>query len=572
MRYNKICDLVIIPASLLFCLWINCSMPFVQAPSFHLVHWEIGWAQSIANNSLLYPYSTNFGLPDPTPISFGLAAVWPMSVFIRLNLPPVDAYTVVNACWLGIAFWGCYALCRFWGARSVVASLGAILWLGQPLVWAHMREYGALGLGFALFPTYLYPIFRLFDYESHSKFKYALLLFCVAIISVFMDGYTYMMFFVAGSIVCFFYILRAGNLRSKFLMTSFYLFVILFSIFLYKLYIGAMPLVQYSKNIFHAYGLDLRFLVLPPKGLLLASDIFGLSEARGPLEYWGDGSIQWGYSAPITILGCWALWKVRKSRLALQLFLIALFAFWMSLGPELKINDLRTGESPVPSANSVGYLSTGNWFLSQLPGFGTMRAAYRWIGLYVFALWGLVILWLSQCKRIFSCSLLVVLIFLSLPASMGRTGIRDRASAQMFDKEIISICRKYIHDNELVAVIPRYNDFAINYMAAIVPFRTYNIGGDKNVVMSSRNWPDALRNLPRSTFSSQAILQLFSMNTADAVIVPFFYTVTDWPLWLYPIEKREEWISKLQELVNKGLVQVDFTPYFAVVRPLKVIK
>lgn len=571
MRDNKKCNFFFISASLLFCLWINGSIPFVQAPAFHLFHWEGGWAQSIANNSLLYPYSTNFGLPEPAPISYGLAAVWPMSVFLRLNLLPVDAYTLVNASWLAIAFWGCYSLCRFWGAMSVVASLGAILWLCQPMICSHMRLYGALGLGFALLPTYLYPIFCLFDKELPSKFKFSILLLCFAIISVFMDGYTFMMFFVAGFMICFFNLFGTGNLRNKLFKIVFFLFVIFFSIILYKIYIGALPLLNENKNWFTAFGLDLRFLLIPPRGLLLASDMLGLSESRvfTPFQYWGDASIQFAYSAPITIFGCWAFWKKRNSRAALQLFLIALFAFWMSLGPGLKINELRSGESNIPSANWEGYITTGNWFISLLPGFESMRAAYRWSGLYVFALWGLLVLWLARCKRIFSCSILIVLIFFSLPTSMGKFGILDRSAALKFDKKIISICRKYIHNNELVAVIPRYNDFAINYMSAKTPFRTYNIGGDKNIAMSSRQWPDALRSLPFGTFSSEAILQLFCMNKADVVIVPFFYTVTGWPLREYPQEIKQEWINKLQDLVKKRRIQIELTPYFAVVRPLR---
>ena len=553
-----------------FILWINNSVPFIQAPSFGLILWESGFAQSIANHSLLFPFATDFGLPEPAPIAFGLPAVWPMSVFIRLGFAPVDAYTLVNACWLGVAFWGTYSLCRWWKVPSYLAGLGAAVWLSLPMVWAHQHGYGALALGFALLPTYFYIAVRFFDLSCMPISWYALFYPAATIVALFMDGYSFVMFAVASSgIACLAFVRHRLNRQILFRFSwHFVSFGAAYA--LYKIYVGAMPLPHFPQAVFHAWGLDLRFWLIPQEGLLWFADMLGISEVRNTQHYWGDASIQWSYYLPLVFSGAWAFWKNRRRHMAFLLGLLAVFSFWMSLGPVLKINDLQIGASIIPPVTVDGYCPTGNYFFSSMPGFATMRAAYRWGALCAMALWGLLILEIGRCQRrkLSTCLLLILIIF-SLPSSLGKSGLSLRTSMLNFDHDIIPLCQEHIQSNERIAVIPRYNDFVVNYIAARTPFKTYNIGGDKNISFASEHWPEALRSLPPSHFYSNRILYLFANKEADAVLIPFFYTVNmSWPLqekdWY---ADRNRWVDSMRTLVHEGYVYIEETPYFAVVRP-----
>mgnify|MGYP007081851414 FL=1 len=553
-----------------FILWINNSFPFIQAPSFGLILWESGFAQSIANHSLLFPFATDFGLPEPAPIAFGLPAVWPMSIFIRLGFAPVDAYTLINACWLGVAFFGSYSLCRFWKVPSYLAGLGATVWLSLPMIWAHQNGYGALALGFALLPTYFYLAVHFFDLSHRLISWYTLFYLIAAIVALFMDGYSFVMFAVASSGVACLAVVR--NSIDK--QVSFRLFWHLFSFgaayTLYKIYIGAMPLPHFPQTVFHAWGLDLRFWLIPQKGLLWFADMLGISEVRNEQCYWGDVSIQWSYYLPLVFAGAWAFWKNQHRYMVFFLGLLAVFAFWMSLGPVIKINDLQTGASIIPPDTVEGYWPTGNYSLSGIPGFATMRAAYRWGVLCAMALWGLLMLEIGRYqRRKLSAVLLLILIILSLPSSLGKSGLSLRMSMLKFDQDIIPLCQEHIQSNERIALIPRYNDFAVNYMAARTPFQTYNIGGDKNIDLASEHWPETLRSLPPTHFYFNRILDLFANKEADAVLIPFFYTVNmSWPLqendWYID---RDKWINSMKNLVHEGYVWMEETPYFAIVRP-----
>src|SRR3546814_12682441 len=63
------------------------------------------------------------------------------------------------------------------------------------------------------------------------------------------------------------------------------------------------------------------------------------------------------------------------------------------------------------------------------------------------------------------------------------------------DEELVSQLHQNIGSGETVAFIPWGNDFIANYLAPKVGFRTFNIGGDKNLSAAQTEWPSPMRAL-----------------------------------------------------------------------------
>ncbi|RUU64600.1 hypothetical protein EOD04_20715, partial [Mesorhizobium sp. M2C.T.Ca.TU.009.01.2.1] len=139
--------------ALFFALFVNGALPGLMVPTTGQAIWMLGFAQSFANG--LSIYATNFGLPSPAPISFGLAAALPTALFLKIGIPPADAYSLTFAIWFGVAFYGAYRFVRHIGGRSGISLLCALLWLTAPVIWVH-ADYSMVSLGIALLPAYFY--------------------------------------------------------------------------------------------------------------------------------------------------------------------------------------------------------------------------------------------------------------------------------------------------------------------------------------------------------------------------------------------------------------------------------
>ena len=573
-----------LPTVVLLCLvgvlWINNSLPFRQLSGLMVVAWEAGFAQSIANHSLLYPFATDFGLPTPAPIALGLPAVWPMALVIRMGYTPIDAYAIVNALWLTIAFGGAFTLCRRWGNDFLISGIGAAVWLTLPMVWRHQEGYGALALGFALLPTYLHMSLLFFERPARCDLYYTILYTVIVVVALFMDGYNFVMFAVASSGIACLTLINNGLTKRTLFRLGWHVLSFSLAYVLYKAYVGEMPIKEMPENLFHAMGMDIAFWALPSQGMLWLADALGVSVPRNPRNYWGDNSIWASFYLPLFCTGCWGFWRIRRNRLAVLLLLIAVFALWMSLGPVFKFNDMipevisEGWESNIPPAGREGYVPTGNALLCHLPGFETMRAAYRWGGLCALGMWGMMMIALATIKnRVIPLILLLALILLQIPAPKHLAkGYHYRESMLALDREFISACREIIWPEELVAVVPRYNDYLINYAAARAPFLTYNIGGDKNIELASSQWPKTLQKLPIGQFDIFSILWLLQRQEADAVLIPFFPTVgIGWPVSPEKYyDKRDVWMEDINFLVECGQLTVQQSSYFAVVRPTAV--
>src|SRR6476659_6010954 len=141
------------------------------------------------------------------PMPFGLVGALLESLLIRIfKLPAYDAYALGALIWLFLALIGCISFASMLGASPTRAPYFSLIYLTLPMVWAH-AAYSMLSFGFALLPLYVFSAFRI-SYHFHEKPRAfvagsldVLLFAFVSFLAIFMDGYTYVMFFCASFII-----------------------------------------------------------------------------------------------------------------------------------------------------------------------------------------------------------------------------------------------------------------------------------------------------------------------------------------------------------------------------------
>lgn len=567
---------------LAFALFICGYIPFYTTGPTHVVAWVMGFAQSFAQQSLLSIYAYNFGYPNPAAIAFGLAGAWPASLFLRLGALPPDAYTLMMDFWLIIAFTAAYRLGRFFGVNYYVSVLMALYWLSMPMVWNH-NNYAMLSLGIALLPFYFLSVFKLLSVEKGKGFFYTIALYLLsAIIAVFMDGYTFMMFAAGASLLYVVQWVSFPQKRQHFYMVVFPTHFLSFSIAygLYALFIGHLNFPAHSIDVFRAFGVDLSFLVIPTKGTLFLADMLNWGMVRNTSRYFADYST-WvtTFCLPLLLLGVYSWYKIRKKQtLVASLFLVGLLGFYLALGPSLKINTVRPAKTPIivilPEQTAEKLLPTGNaWISKHLPGFKTMRAAYRWLALAMVAFWMLFLLLLTdknlqRHKSIYI--LLLGLITLNLPhlEKLWQEKKQCRQTMIYINNFVVKDLKKFIHPNELIAFVPYGDDFFAGYLALKLGIFTYNIGGDKNVEMAQQNWPSSMLALhaPLNPGMNKNIVLLLSHREADAVIIPYVNLMFMNKKDLMLKKQKKLAMPLLQKLSKNPLLTIKTSEFFAIIR------
>ena len=544
-------------------LLFHGAVPFLMTPTLGQALWTTGFAKSFANGHLYSIYAHDFGLPTPAAIAFGLAGALPASWLLRLGLHASDAYAGMVALWLMLAFYSAYLISQAFGGSRSVSILGAMTWMSMPTIWAH-AGYSMLSLGIALLPFYLLAALNLFQHASVSGPKSrAFLYFIAAFVSVFMDGYTFVMFATGSSILlCYFLLTDVSNRRSL-LIVALPIQIASFSAayLAYTIYVGTDQFETSPIDFFRGWGLDLSFIAVPTKGFHWFLDFLGVSVTRTDALYFGDASV-WSttFSLPVILAGLFAWWQVRrKCSVATGFLAVAIVGFFMALGPTLKIDAIksehiqtiqpRQQSAMMPAEYGLG--PTGStWISETLPGFKSMRASYRWSAVGIFALWTCVTIWAGSFPRgsVIPVATLMVITFLNIPnlPQRYRALTDNRAQFLQIDGDLLEKLRGSVKRNEVVAFAPWGNDFIANYLAPTVGFRTFNIGGDKNLTSAQANWPPAMLALGGELDTSKIslITKILWDRNADVVVIPYFHML--WSPHLWPCV--DQTTAKLTEL------------------------
>lgn len=536
-----------------FVLLLQGAVPFVMIPTLGQAIWSMGFAQSFANGAIFDFYAHDFGIPRPAAIAFGLAGAWPASLLIRLGLDPADAYAGTAACWLTLAMCSAYQIARLFGATRAIALLGAVTWMTMPIIWGH-DGYSMLSWGIALLSFYFLACIRLILGAPEKKqvdLTAIFFYFVAAIIAVFMDGYTFMMFAAGSSILLLCSLINQPALRGTLIRVAVPVHFVSFAFAygLFSVFIGKSHFDPHSIDFFRGWGLDLSFLVVPTEGVHWLPDFLGVSLNRTDRIFFGDASV-WSttFALPVTILGLVSWFRERRNiSISSGALLMAAFGFYMALGPSLKINSTKPeslqlsnpGQESALMPASHAIVPTGSaWASASLPGFNVMRASYRWSALSIFGLWLLIVISLSRSNRstriIWVLGIVGINIF-NVPHLQRRWRycIGNRDMFQQIDRDLVADLRAHIRPSDTVAFIPWRNDFLANYLAPKVGFRTFNIGGDKNLAAAQASWPAEMLALGGELDAGEALAaaKMLMDGTADVLVFPHFDMLLSAHVW-----------------------------------------
>lgn len=563
----------------IFVLIVNGALPFFGMPTLAQVFWLTGFSQSFANESFFSIYAHNIGAPSPAAMAFGLAGGWIASVFIRLGLHATDAYALMLVLWLSIAFWGSYKLGRFMGVSPRLSILAALAWGTMPMVWNH-AGYSMLSIGIALLPFYFWMALNFFEPKENSdvggrrhwtRFVFYLV---ACVLSIFMDGYSFMMFAVGASIIGIFLISKRLMAVRLFIVHCLFFG---FAYILFAAYIGKSQFSSVDLNFFRGWGADISFFIIPSTGVHWVADIFGLSKLRSTNEYFGDGSV-WvtTFCLPL-LLGAIAAGFIAKSKYRMAFFVVAVFGFYMSLGPSFKYFSIKPSSEVSDLMESKYALApTGTGIISEkVPGFKNMRASYRWAALGCFGAWVLVVIALSSRQsglvNLVAAVTLALVVGVNLP-NLPQQLERYKSYKDQFlavDRDLLVGMREVLEPGEKVAFIPWGNDFLVNYLASKLDVIAYNVGGDKNYQEARKSWPTALATIPMGAIQdnlASQILSLLAQGDADAVVLPYINMLWAAHQWPYPAEYKSAIEPKLLELSRFHYFEIVNREYYSVVR------
>lgn len=571
---------------LAFVLFLNGALPFLQIPTLGQDAWTLGFAQSLANQNMASLRADNFGLPTPAPMAFGLAGAWLTGVFIHFGVPAEGAYTMMVAVYLGLAYIGCHAFARAIGTNRVVALLAAVAWTTHPIVREH-ASYSMLSLGIALMPLYLLnslALFRALDDADGDRPRMPLavcsaLYLVVAVLAVFMDGYTFVMFFVIASLVGAFQIL-SGRVAVWLGVFRFGLHGLAFLIayLLYILYIGDRSFSPSSMEHFRGWGADISFFFIPTQDNLLLPSLMGWGEARTSLRYFGDSSTwRTTFALPVIIGGIAGFFLSRRSGMRAAFAVASLVGFYLSLGPSIKFYSVKPdgweGGPGMPA--EFAYWPTGSaWLSENLPGFSSMRASYRWTVLGLLGSWALILLSAAKPCRVrigwVGACFLVAIIATNVPTARSvQARFWDLDAFVTRERTLLADFEEAVAAGERIAFLPWRNDFLVNYIAARSQIYTFNVGGDKNVEIARAHWPPPLKNLSMGQLDGAVFgsaLELLAGGDVDAVVFPYVDMLWAAHWWPYPAEFRPELMEIEQALEGTGMVVVERFNHFSTIR------
>ena len=566
-------------------LGINGAIPFKLLPTLGQALWTTGFSLSFLNDSLFSLYATNFGQPDPAAIAFGLVGAWTSGFFIWAGLHPADAYAAMALLWLTVGFFAAFNISRFLNISFCTSAFAALVWLSMPVVWGH-SGYSMVSLGIALLPFYYLSAIKLFlpvSQMAKSNITISFLYMSSALIAIFMDGYTFMMFATGASVLlCVIFIIddgRRGYLIRVVLPVHIFSFLIAYLLFV--TYIGKTQFEASPIDFFRGWGIDLSYFFIPTKGVYWLADILGLSISRSSKNWFGDASV-WSTSflLPLLVAFLFSLkqaLKVNKS-LAYGILMIAFFSIYMSLGPSLKINSVKPEVEEVGALMPAEYalVPTGSQYISELlPGFKNMRASYRWVALTSFCFWLFILIAGSKgTKRTRTLQLLFlgIILLTNLPniSNKWSTYKNNRESAFRIDNELTNVLGEYVQEGERVAFLPWRNDFLANYLSSSLNIRSYNVGGDKNLDTAKARWPLLMQQFQMDKVDQHfapRLALLLAEQSADVVVLTYIDLLWSAHSWPPSIEFHDELRKVEKELEEYDWLDIKKSKYFSIIRP-----
>lgn len=582
---------------------INGAVPFVALPSMGSALWNSSFAQSYVNSGWPGIFAHNIGFPHPAPIAFGLSGAFTESVFLaatRLNA--ADAYSATILLFLALALWGAMRYAGTFGLRYSHALGVALAWGTAPVIWGH-AGFAMLSMGIAMLPLYLWSAWLVCQAaaEQRNWWPASACFVAVAILSVFSDGYTFVMFAFGAGIQYLGFIVSRRASRGRLLRIGIPVYAGGFglSVALFFAFIGGHGYATDPLSVFRGYSVDITMLAFPTKGLLWLWDQLHISLVRNDVYYFGDATV-WitTFSAVFGVLGIAGYCLTKNRGRALPLLMTGLLAFYLALGPSFKIHSQRSLQDRTARYYRADMLAqdavapTGTAVLWQyVPGFRNMRATYRWSALGIVSFWALFALLVAELVKRDRTNVAWALIVLAVISNLPEYKVRLMTSEvdpirkavplhapmrirQQFIEVSQTIVADFRHDvppGSKVAFFPQSDDFLAGYLAASANVRSFNIGGDKNVTEARAHWPDSVKALFASDPATLAghVAATLTAGDANVVVVSYVNLMWDAHRWPPPPDElttaRATFAGALQTLAADPRFDVKQSAYYATV-------
>ncbi len=557
-----------------------------------------GSVDCVLNNGILSKdFCSNVGMDLGFPFLSGLPLIYFSAILSRLfGFTTEMSITIAGVVLLFTAFFSLKSLLDCLGSHRVFSVFGSFLFLNSFIVWG--QSYGPYSYSYLMYGFVLLPFYLLVDYKFFTKYNgecfkisyifYVSLYVSVKWFSVFLDGYSFVIAAMASlGFFGVFLLKNFKNIKNIFIKSSIFLFANASAVYLYKLYVpqGAkypvMPI-----DFFRGQGVDVVSLFLPGSDLWYAK-IFGLATNWNSMapSFYGDGSnVRYNYLGYVLILiFLYFLFLVKSKNSYLKgLVAVGIFSLFLSLGPSLKINDVRQSVNTIEYGyddyimpESAATLTLYSDFVYRnIPGIKNMRAVHRWLILFKFTLIVCAAVSLSYLYRTKSRKVAVVLgvlCFLELlsdPLSKHESFRNWRNQMVFFESGVLSDFKKSLSEGDRIFYLSKENDFLSWIFSPTANVKSYNIGGDKNIELSENTWPFFIKNMRKmENINENAYIGLTS-GKLDAIVIPYFNMRWDsynWPPSNEKIEINKKAMNDVFDYKDQKFVISDYK-WFSVVR------
>lgn len=493
---------------LVFVLYISLiwlSLPYFQS-SGGIALWHGGFAESLVRNGPFH-YPPNIAYPDGAPIVFGASLSYLQYVFMQLfGIDAIASYFLVGTLFAFIALFGCYWLARGIGTGKALSLALAVAFLSQTFFAIHIKGYGATGYGFALLPAFCAYFQHMTVQRVSLRIKaiFAVAMCGIMIFFAFLDGYTFVMALACG--VCFTaanLFFDADNMPTHLVNICILSLASAIAFILYKAYIPSEVLPDYSLDAFATLSLHLPSLLWPTAGFSPLFDTLGLSADRDPASYVGAGlgnheTVFLSFTA--IILGLVSFRTAVSNTWRAIAALMILGGFIMAVGPVIPESNGIVGVDGVMSGRTPLMPNLAYPLYTRVPGLDQMRATYRWIAVVKLGLWILVCLVCARLARrsmgekvlAFVLVLLLLLEGSANPFFQWTFGRQQLAMAENLRRDLVGELVEHLPPKSRLLVLPITNDFVVHSVAAAADISTYNVAGDKNLLLAESKRSDII--------------------------------------------------------------------------------
>lgn len=516
--------------------------------------------KSLANHGLFnFTYCNNYGLEPGYPFLMGLPFIY-ITSFLKIctGITPQAANGLTGALFVWFALYLAYKLVCKLGVNQYISVFMAFVYLASFINYGQ-SGYHYMMYGFILLPAYIYLDIIILDSFFVKQKPLISTIFFSAIFksfALFMDGYSFVISSLATAVLLSFYLIKYKNWTKALKTLTCLLGAYLIAVFLYKWYVPAHAnYAQMPIDYFRAQGVDIYSLFVPGRDLFFPSKL-GIATTWNAAAFYGDGSnVKFNYLGySLLCLSLYALFLKAVPFQVKALAIAGLLAFYLSLGPSLKVNDPKPPLSKSTFTmndylmkKSAATLDLHNEFIyKKVPGVNMMRAVHRWLLLFklcVILLAAVSLTHLFYQKQVLVCFGLICLITIEIMPDLSQlhsiySDYYDMK--QNFDSTVIKEARSKIPKGSKIVFISNENDFLGNYISAKVDTKAYNCGGDKNQAIVMSSWPKSILELTKHNNINENAYSALSSNQANIVILPHFNLRWDsynWP----PPKEQQDW-------------------------------